>query len=157
MNDYEHDARVLVCVVNRPADLERVRSAGWYRIPFARAPQQLAFEYLAFYQTAAFPTERWSIRRLARVMAVGLHYRVEVLPDEPQHPRAQQLYYCFSLGPLKELRSPLPSRRLRRVSFIATTLGQLLRAADVTELWHAPDDRTHEVWGAGIGRRRIVQ
>jgi hypothetical protein len=154
---YQSTAPVLVCIAQSQADLERAANQGWYRIPVARAPKRLACDYLAFYQTAAFGQGRWSIRWLAPVQSVRVASRAELLPEEGQHPRARQLYYRFSLGALKELPVPLPSRRLRRISFIATTLGLLLQARDVTELWGAPADIQADVWGAGIGRKGVLR
>jgi hypothetical protein len=149
-------ARVLVCVVTRPSDLALAREQGWYRVPQRRAPRLLAAEYLAFYQTARFGAERWAVRYLAEVRRVTLALRRELLPDEPGHPRAGERYYRFDLGRLRELPLPLPARRLRRVAFIPTTLGQLLRARDVVELWRAPEggeEAAGAVWGAGVNRR----
>lgn len=158
MTELDHippEARVLVAVVTRPSDLGRARDEGWYRVPLARAPRALAAEYLAFYQTAAFGAERWAVRYLAAVRAVGLATRAALLPDEPGHPRAAERYYRFALGPLWALPAPLPSRRLRRVAFIPTSFGQLLRARDVAELWRPDEDGGGwgELWGGGVGRR----
>src|SRR5690242_14123539 len=110
------DARVLVVVVTRPRDMAKAREEGWYRIPLARAPRALAAECLAFYQTAAFGDERWAVRYLAAVRAVSLAQRATLLPEEAGHPRAQERYYRFALGPLRALPQPLPSRRLRRIT-----------------------------------------
>jgi hypothetical protein len=152
MDDIPNDAQVLVVVITQPADLARARDEGWYRIPLRRAPHALAAEYLAFYQTAAFGAERWAVRYLAAVRAVGVATRATLLPAEPAHPRAAERYYRFALGPLHQLPAPLPSRRLRRISFISTTYGQLLRAQDVAELWHPPEQRGgwEQLWGAGV-------
>ena len=52
LDDIPADAPVLVCVVTRVADFDRIR-AGWYRVPLDRARVPLTASYLAFYQTAA--------------------------------------------------------------------------------------------------------
>jgi hypothetical protein len=156
MIDIDDNARVLVAIVTRPRDLAAAREQGWYRIPLARAPRGLHAEYLAFYQTAAFGAERWAVRYLAEVRSVGVAARALLLPEEASHPRAGQRYYRFALGPLLALPVPLPSRRLRRISFIPTTAGQLLRARDVAELWRPPEDAEDGwdmLWGAGVNRR----
>lgn len=156
ISDVSDTTRVLVCVITRLADLELARTQGWYRIPLAHTPQGLAANYLAFYQTAAFGEQRWAIRWYAPVCAITLARRVELLPEEPGHRRASTQYYRFALGPLEQLPQPIPSRRVRRVTFIATTLAQLYRAQDVAELWHpAEQHMPAEVWGAGIGRRSL--
>jgi hypothetical protein len=157
IDDIPTDARVLVAVVTRPRDLEAAREAGWYRIPLARAPRALHAEYIAFYQTGAFGAERWAVRYFAEVRSVGIAARAALLPDEPTHPRAGERYYRFGLGPVRALPFVVPSRRLRRITFIPTTAGQLWRARDVAELWHPLEDATEgwdTLWSAGINQRR---
>jgi hypothetical protein len=130
------DNPVLVVVVNDPADLARARDEGWYRIPLDRAPRRIAADYLAFYQTGAFPPEeRWAIRWLASVQEYRLTTRKELIPEEPEHPRADQSYYKVMLGPLTSLPHPVPSHRLRRITFISTTLGRLMQAEEINDLW----------------------
>jgi hypothetical protein len=156
IDDITPNARVLVAIINRPRDLAAARDEGWYRIPLARAPRALHAEYLAFYQTAAFGSERWAVRYLAAVRAVNIATRAELLPTEAGHPHANERYYRFAIGPLFVLAAPLLSRRLRRIAFIPTTIGQLLRARDLNELWHPDEDITdgwEELWGAGVNRR----
>lgn len=125
----------LVVLVNNPADWRRVQEERWYRIPLQRAPRLAGAAFLAFYHTGAFEEERWSIRWYAPVRSVQILPRHVLIPDEPAHPRAQELYFRYELGPLVELPVPIPSRRLRRVTFIPTTLERLLSARDVSQLW----------------------
>lgn len=142
------DSPVLVAVINDPADLARARDLGWYRIPLERAPRRVAAEYLAFYQTAAFPAEeRWAIHWLAPVRGYRIVNRRELLPDEPHHPRAEARYYRIDLGPLAPLPRAVPSRRLRRITFIPTTLDRLLAAEEINDLWlkSPPQER---LWAA---------
>ena len=129
------DANVLVAIMNNLRDWELVQRAGWYRIPVRRAPRQMAAAHLAFFHTAVFKREKWSVRYYAPVWAVRLARRRDLLPEESEHPRADDLYYRFDLGPLRELPRPIPSRRLRRVTFIHTTLQRLHEAGDVSQLW----------------------
>jgi hypothetical protein len=156
IDDISPNARVLVAIVNRPRDLAAARDEGWYRIPLARAPRALHAEYLAFYQTAVFGSERWAVHYLAEVRAVGIATRAALLPAETGHPRASERYYRFAIGPLLTLAVPVPSRRLRRITFISTTAGQLLRAGDLSQLWHPDEDAANGwdvLWGAGVNRR----
>ncbi|MEN9938315.1 MAG: hypothetical protein RLZZ387_4894 [Chloroflexota bacterium] len=156
MDEIDRSARALVCVMTRPRDLELARVEGWYRVPVRRAPRAVAAEFLAFYQTAAFGPERWAVRLLARVLRVSLATRRELLPEEAGHPRDAERYYRFALGPLEPLPLPVPARRLRRVTFIHTTVGQLLRARDVAELWRPEEaaEGLEDIWGAGVNRPR---
>jgi hypothetical protein len=154
-----HDTdRVLVAVLPRPRDLEIARTQGWYRVPLERAPQQLAADYLAFYQTAAFGEERWSVRYLAPIVRYRIVTRRELLPEEANHRRADDRYYRIDLGPLQELALAVPAARLRRISFIATTFGQLRRARDVRELWHPDEDELlgDDLWGAGLAGKSLL-
>jgi hypothetical protein len=154
IDDISPAARVLIAVVTRPRDLAAARDEGWYRIPLARAPRALHAEYLAFYQTAIFGPERWAVRYLAEVRTVSIATRAALLPAEAHHARANERYYRFAIGPLLALPVPLPSRRLRRVAFIPTTTGQLLRARDLNELWHPDEDSAGwgDLWGAGVNQ-----
>jgi hypothetical protein len=130
------DSPVLVVVMNNPADLAHARDSGWYRIPLASAPPRIAAEYLAFYLTAAFPAdERWSVCWAAPVRDYRIALRRELIPDEPDHPRADDRYYRIGIGSLVALPQPIPSRRLRRITFLPTTLGRLLSAAEINDLW----------------------
>jgi UV DNA damage endonuclease len=131
----EGEARVLVVVMNSPRDFALARDAGWYRIPLARAPRLVAADYLAFYQTRVFGEEAWAIHYYAPVRRYRVVTRVELLPDEPEHPRAYERYYKIEIGPLQRLAQPIPSRRLRRITFIPTTFSRLLSAREINDLW----------------------
>ncbi len=155
----DDDARVLVAVLTRPRDLETLREQRWYRIPVDRAPRELAADYLALYLTGAFGTERWAVRYYTPILRYRLTTRRELLPDEGDHPRANQRYYRLELGELIPLVPALPARRFRRVTFILTSWGQLRRATDLTELWHPPEhDQLPDdsVWAAGIAGKTLV-
>jgi hypothetical protein len=158
LTEPDNSARVLVAVITRPRDLQIAREQHWYRIPLARLPRQAAADYLAFYQTAAFGAERWAVRYYAPVLSYWIATRLELLPDEPQHPRADERYYRLDLGPLQTLPVPVPAARLRRVTFIATTFGQLRRARDVRELWHPAEDQPgagEGLWAAGMAGKSL--
>jgi hypothetical protein len=149
-------ARVLVAVITRPRDLTIVREQQWYRIPHTRAPRRLAADYLALYQTGAFGAEGHAVRYYAPIVRYRLVTRRELLPDEPDHPRAAERYYRLDLGPLAMLPLPVPAARLRRITFIATTFGQLCRATDVRELWRAAtDQQAADVWAAGLAGKSL--
>jgi hypothetical protein len=130
------DAPALVVVVQRPADLQRAKEEGWYRIPLNRAPSRVAAEHLAFYQTGAFPPgERFMVRWMAPVRGYSLATRRELIPEEPKHSRADEYYYKVLLGNVVPLPHSIPSRRLRRITFIPTTFNLLLQAEEINDLW----------------------
>lgn len=139
------DASVLVTVLNNRRDFEIARDQGWYRIPLKRAPRRVAADYLAFYQTQAFGGEGHAISYYAPVRRFHVASRAELLPSEPDHPRAAEPYYKIEIGPLQHLAQPIPSRRLRRITFIPTTLGRLLAAEEINDLWWR-DDPQERLW-----------
>jgi very-short-patch-repair endonuclease len=145
MSDYDDDAPVLVAVVNNARDFARARDEGWYRIPVQRAPRRVAAEYLAFYQTRAFGDDGCAVNYYAPVRRFHLLTRAELLPQEPDHPRAADAYYKIEIGPLQPLPRPVPSRALRRITFIATTLSRLLAAQEINDLWQR-DDPQQRLW-----------
>lgn len=140
-------APVLVAVLNNQDDLQRARDEGWYRIPLKRAPRRIAAEFLAFYQTGAFGQEGCAVNYYAAVRRFQILTRRELLPDEDDHPRAGDLYYRIEIGPLQQLPTPVTSPRLRRVTFISTTLGRLLHARELADLWWR-DDLQERLWAA---------
>jgi hypothetical protein len=138
----DNAARVLVAVITHPRDLHIARQHHWYRIPLDRSPAQPGAEYLAFYQTAAFGSERWAVRYYAPILSYRVVTRRELLPEEPRHPHADNHYYRLELGAVEALARPVSAAKLRRITFIFTTFGQLRRARDVRELWH-PEEEHH--------------
>ena len=145
VSDYDDDGPVLVAVVNNEHDFARARDEGWYRIPVKRAPRRVAAEYLAFYQTRAFGEEGCAVNFYAPVRRFHVLSRAELLPDEPDHPRAGDAYYKIEIGPLQRLPRPVPSRALRRIAFIPTTLQRLLAAQEINDLWQR-DDPQQRLW-----------
>jgi hypothetical protein len=130
----EPDARVLVCLLNKPRDLEIARWDHWYRIPVKHAPTDYLADIIAFYLTSAFGDERWAIHEYAEVRGHELVKRIDLFPDQPDHLHANDLYYKMQLGPLQRLPRPIPSLKWRRIAFIQTTGDRFLNALEVSEL-----------------------
>ena len=145
MSGARDDAPVLVVLVNNQADWRRVVAEGWYRIPLKRAPWPVAASFLAFYLSQVFGADAFQVRYYAAVRRYQIMTRAELLPDESSHPRAAERYYRVALGPVEELERPVPSRRLRRVTFIPTTLHRLRAATEINDLWLG-DDVEELVW-----------
>ena len=128
---------VLVAVLKEPRDLAIARDQHWYRIPVSRLPPRaVGAPILAFYQTKAFGEERWAIRYYALTQRWVEVRRVDLFPEEPDHPRAQDWYYQVWLGPLQPLPHPLNSARWRRITFIVTHWQRLLDAEAAEDLLH---------------------
>jgi len=139
--------RVLIAVVPRLRDWELIRSEHWYRIPVSRAPRCIGAQYLAFYHPKVFGDLRWTISYYAPVRRYRLARRRDLLPDEADHARADALYYKIEIGPLERLPRPIPSRKLRRVTFIMTSMSRLRAARDVADLWEQRSARDR-LWRA---------
>ena len=140
--------RVLVAVINNQRDLDIAHERGWYRIPVKRAPRRVGADYLAFYLTGAFPEDqRHQVSYYAPIRAYRLATRAALLPDEADHPRAQDSYFKIEIGPLQQLARPIVSRKLRRVTFIPTTLARLLNANEINDLWDG-GSLQDELWAA---------
>ncbi len=126
--------RVLIAYMPDPADFERVRDEGWYRIPQKYAPKGLYAEYYAFYFGREFGDRKWAIHCYARQMGFELVTRGELLPDDADHRRAGELYYRVALGDVQELEQPIVSLRYRRITFLHTTWDRFQDAREVNDL-----------------------
>jgi hypothetical protein len=135
--------RVLVALVPSLRDWDLVCHQHWYRIPLSRAPQRIGADYLAFYHPKVFEKLRWTITYYAPIERYQIVRRRELLPKEPDHPRADALYFKIMLGPLETLPHPIPSNNLRRVTFIMTTMTRLLQATEINDLWVTSTRRDH--------------
>lgn len=141
--------RVLVGVMPNPGDLEIAREQHWYRVPVKHAPQGIHAEYVAFYFTKKFgPNLRWAIHTYARRTGHELVRRVDLLPDEPDHPHAGDYYYKLQLGPLKQKQPPITSIRWRRITFIQTTWDRFITATEVNDLFSTDDVFVDRVYHA---------
>lgn len=151
--------RVLVAIVPSRRDWDLVQRERWYRVPVKRAPKLFAADYVAFYHPRIFDEWRWTIRFYAPIERLGVATRRELLPQESDHPRADELYYKLQLGPLETLAHPIPSRALRRVTFISTTLQKLLTASDIGEFWlrERPGDRVRRAYRLRESGRAILR
>lgn len=133
--------RVLVAVMNDPRDFALARDEGWYRIPQRRAPGSITeAAAVAFYFTKAFGEDKWAIHWYGPVRGYELARRRDLLPDESEHPRADDAYYKLQLGPLMRLEQPIPSLRWRRISFIETSWDRFSAAEEINDLYASGAD-----------------
>ncbi len=131
------DDDVLVVLLNNRQDYERVAREHWYRIPVRHAPRFFSGAgYLAFYLSRAFGENRWSICDYAEVRGHELTKRRELMPDQPDHPRADELYYKLQLGPLERREPPIRSKRGRRILFLWTKGDKFTTAQELNDLFH---------------------
>lgn len=130
-------ADVLVAVLKSPADLDRLLTEKWYRIPAAFTPTR-PFAFIAFYQPAAFGAAGKRIRYYAEVVSRETVKRVDLLPHEPRHPRAADEYVRFRFDTISELARPIQNLIPRRVTFGFTTLERLRSSENLLELYGVP-------------------
>jgi very-short-patch-repair endonuclease len=130
---------VLVAIMNNLLDFDIALHQQWYRIPVRSASGRLKERWpprwLAFYQTKVFGDERWAINWYAPVRGIRVVARRELLPEDPSHPRADELYHRIEIGPLQRLPRPIVSRRWRRIVFIPTTWEKFARAVEINDLY----------------------
>jgi len=126
--------RVLVVYVPSPLDFQKILDHGWYRIPQKRAPKGLNAEYYAFYFGSKFGDRRWSVSYYGRRLGHELVRRIDLLPSQPNHPRANEPYYKVQLDDIQELERPIVSLRWRRITFIHTTWDRLTEAREINDL-----------------------
>lgn len=137
---YDED-RVLVAVMNNRRDFEIAAEEGWYRIPVCHAPLSTTEAVvLGFYFTRAFGEEKWAIHWYAPILGHELVRRRDLLPDEPDHPHADEIYYKLQLGPLRRLDLPIYSLRWRRITFIETTWDRFTTAEEINDLYVSGTD-----------------
>lgn len=133
--------RVLVGVIRRKRDLERLLNARWYRVPLQQMPDGVMVDYLAFFLSAgakrAFGVS--GIYYYARLQGVELVRRIDILPEEPHHPRAQEVYYLCQLGVIETKLPPIINADRRSFSFIYTTWDRFLVAQTLSDLYSKSD------------------
>ena len=128
------DDRVLVAYVPRPTDFTLIETESWYRIPYKYAPKGLHSEFIAFYFGRRFGDQKWAIHYFAENRGHELVRRIDLIPSEPNHKRAQEIYYRVQLGPLQQLERPVISLQWRRILFIHTTGDRFTTASEINDL-----------------------
>lgn len=127
----------LVGIVPRKNLWPKIQKERWYHIPIESAPKSApVVEYLAFYFPKAFGEKyQYKVCYYAKVLGVETKKRIELFPEEPAHKRAEQDYFQFHLGSIKELPKPIPSKRWRRIVHIPTSYEKLFSAKEINDLW----------------------
>jgi hypothetical protein len=71
--------------------------------------------------------------------------RLELLRDEPDHPRAHEEYCKIQIGALEILPQPIKTEKWRRITCLYTTGGYLLKVRTVNDLVVHCEER-QRVW-----------
>ncbi len=135
--------RVLVGVINCKRDFDLARRERWYRIPCDRAPRQIDAAYIAFYFSRSFKDQNGGIHYFARRLGHELARRRDLLPNEPDHPHAERLYYKIQLGEIEAKLPPILNPTKRPIAFIITTWDRFVAATTIEDLYSI-DDRFAE-------------
>jgi hypothetical protein len=127
--------------MNSKRDFTIARKERWYRIPKRHAPESATEAVvMAFYFTRAFGDEKWAIHYYAPVEGHELVRRCDLLPHQPDHPRADEPYYKLQLGRMMKRDEPIPSLRWRRITFIESTWDRFIAAEEINDLYATSAD-----------------
>jgi len=143
---------VLIGVVRRKKDLMIILKEHYYRIPLRRCPVQ-RFGYLAFYEVSLLGEEGKAINYYARLKTESKARRIELLPDEPEHPRAEEIYRVHHLGRIQRTPKRIENRSRRRISFGFTTRERLLHSEEISQLFDIPP--LEDIMAKELKRRKI--
>ena len=150
--------RVLVGVINRKRDLDTVLGERWYRIPQQQMKRGINAEYIAFFLSKAFGQRNGAIHYFADRKGVELLYRRDLLPQEPNHPRANDAYYKIQLGTINPYVPPVKNTSRRTISFVYTTWDRFVNATQIRDLYSKEDyfvDRIyHALRNVGVSSER---
>jgi len=135
LRSFPDNSLILVTYLPTRKDLDIARMLGWYRIPLKTSPKIIEVDLFAFYQGNSFGIEhRWQIEFVAEYKGHELTRRVDLLRDEPDHPRANEEYFKIQLSPLVRLEPPILAGSWKRITFLYTTGHQLNQANVVNDL-----------------------
>jgi hypothetical protein len=140
--------RVLVGVINRRRDLATARDQHWYRIPQTRLPRGIHAEYIAFFLSSVFKEQNGGIHYFAQRKGLELLYRKDLLPDEPDHPRANDAYYKVGLEALRPKMPPVLNPTRRSISFVYTTWDRFVKATTIADLYSKDDYYVDRIYHA---------
>lgn len=134
---------VLVVIMNSRADWAIACDRHWYRIPneqvekLKQRNQWLPPKWIAFYQTKVFGKKKGcAISFCSEVTAIRQVSRSELFPEEVKNAKSEKLYYKLEFDELQSLVNPIPSQRLRRITFIPTTWTKFIQAKEINDLWN---------------------
>jgi hypothetical protein len=113
---------------------QMARTCG-FRARLAGLSTQILLVVCVHYSTKIFKDDKWAIHYYARIQGHELVTRRDLIPSEPDHPRAGQWYYAHQLGPLEHKLPPIVANRWRRVTFIVTTGDRFMGAHEINDLF----------------------
>ena len=87
------------------------------------------------YYTKTFGENQWAIHFYAPIQDHDLVARRDLIPSEPDHPRAGHWYYALQLGPLEYYLPTIVGHRWRQVTFIVTSGDRFMQAHEINDLF----------------------
>jgi hypothetical protein len=126
---------VIVVIVPTRNDLDIVLRRHWYRLPLKHGPTEINAQWIAFYTPGSFGTELHGVHYYARINSVEKVRRIDLFPDQKQHPRANNHYFAVSFDPPMRLAKPLRPERGKRFIWSQTTLWRLNASRNFDELF----------------------
>jgi len=143
------DDRVLVGVINRKRDLLYAQQDHWYRIPAAKMPRGIYTEYIAFFLSGSAIYKKPSgIYYFARKRGVELVHRTDLLPKEPHHKNAKEIYYKIQFDEVLTKDPIVLNKTGRVISFIYTTWDRFINAEQIRDLYNKSDYYVDRIYHA---------
>lgn len=140
----------VIGVLKNLKDLPIVVNDKWYRIPVKSAPvivRDNKIKYLALYQGKQFVDYPSQIQWYGEVKKITIKKRIELLPDEKNHPNSDEEYYKIELAEIMKLPQPIKSIRPRRITFIVTAFDRFINAREINDVY-SESYLEEKVWGA---------
>jgi very-short-patch-repair endonuclease len=125
---------VLIGVLKDRRDLHILLKKLWYRIPILHSPKRKP-DFVAFYEPARFSKSGGFIRYYGKIKNIEIAKRKNMLPDEYDHPMADEDYYKISFHKIEQLPKPIRNKNKMRISFGFTTIDRLLSAKNIAQLF----------------------
>lgn len=133
--------RILVGVIKTKRDLKIMLEERWYRIPHGQATKGIDADFLAFFLSGSAAKPRPNgIYYYARRTGIELMRRRDLMPSQPDHARADNLYYKIQLGDIDDKEPPIINQpNPYTFAFIYTTGDRFIQAGHIRDLYSGSD------------------
>ena len=134
MRHIPSDDTVVLALLRRPSDEQRLLCAGTYHIPASKSAALVGARAIVWYVPAWHPETPWSVRYRAEITSSWVTTRGLYLPEESTHPRAAAPYWIIQVAGVEVLDPVLPSVHWRRVAVHRVQSHALLRATELGQV-----------------------
>lgn len=125
---------VVLALLRRQGDEQRLLQAGTYHLPITHSGLLDEVRAMAWYVPAWHADTPWSVRYWGTIADRWLTTRRLYLPEEPNHPRADNLYWVVRITHLERLDPVLPSARWRRIGIHRLSAAAVQRASELGDV-----------------------